>query len=272
MKATFKKNWRLYTAEALGLAIFMISACFFSAMLESHSSQIHDDIPDAFHRMVFMGVMMGFTAMFIFYSPFTSPSGSHINPAVTLVFFRLGRISKTDAFFYILFQFAGGVIAVYAMTALMGSTLTLAPVSYAATFPSKGAASALIMELIIGFMMMSMVLFTSALPRFSKHTKMIAAAMVCLNVIVAGPVSGFGMNPARSFASALPSGIWTAWWIYLFAPIVSMMCAAEVFLRFNKYSKYEKVDEVYSDHARREPVPLCSAGTGESGRRNGHHG
>ena len=38
MKAAFRKNWKHYLQEALGLAIFMLSACFFSGMLFSEKS------------------------------------------------------------------------------------------------------------------------------------------------------------------------------------------------------------------------------------------
>jgi aquaporin Z len=55
-------------------------------------------------------------------------------------------------------------------------------------------------------------------------------------VIVAGPVSGFGMNPARSLASAIPANIWTDFWIYLFIPFAGMMSAAELFLLIERKS------------------------------------
>jgi aquaporin Z len=37
------------------------------------------------------------------------------------------------------------------------------------------------------------------------------------------------MNPARTVASAAPSGIWTAAWIYFVAPPFGMLLAAETF-------------------------------------------
>jgi aquaporin Z len=37
------------------------------------------------------------------------------------------------------------------------------------------------------------------------------------------------INPARSVASALPSGTWTGFWIYLVAPLLGMLVAAEVY-------------------------------------------
>lgn len=230
LKKLFAKNWRLYLCEALGLAIFMISACFFGAMLEGNTSW-HRALPNAFERTVITGVLMGSTALFIFYSPLTSPSGSQINPAVTLCFLRLKKISKWDAFFYIAFQIVGGTLAVYLMAFFIGNNLTSAPVHYAATVPVQGVMKAFAVEFIIGFLMMSMVLFTSSHPVLMKYTRIFSGCFVCIYVIIAGPVSGFGMNPARSLASAIPSHTWTAFWIYAFVPIVSMLLATEAFLR-----------------------------------------
>jgi len=221
--------------EALGLAIFMISACFFAAVLESKESFVHQGIPGETGRNLLMGAAMGLTALFIFYFRFTAPSGSQINPAVTLAFLRAGKINRRDAFFYIVFQFIGGTAAVYGMQLLLGDLLTAQPVNSVATVPHKGGiAAAFFMELFTAFAMMTMVLFTSAHERWKKYTRLIAATLVCLYLIIAGPVSGFGMNPARSFASALPAHTWTAFWIYLIAPIAGMLGAAELFLHIQK--------------------------------------
>jgi aquaporin Z len=231
MKASFQKNWIHYLQEALGLAIFMISACFFGALLESKTSSLHQALPDGFVRMMFMGVLMGATALFIFYAPWTSPSGAHINPAVTLTFWRLGKMCPYDALFFIIFQFAGGTIAVFIMQWIMGNALIDLPVNSAVTIPGKtGIWVAFCTEFIIAFITMSMVLFTSAHQRFKKYTRVFAGCLVCCWVIIAAPLSGFGMNPARSFASALPAHNWTAFWIYLIVPVISMLLASEVFL------------------------------------------
>ena len=84
-----------------------------------------------------MGFLMGATALIIFYSPFTAPSGSHINPAVTVTFLRLNKMCPWDAVFYIIFQFVGGTIAVYFMAAILGDVLAAHPVNYAVTVPEK---------------------------------------------------------------------------------------------------------------------------------------
>lgn len=233
LKASFKKNSLHYLQEALGLAIFMISACYFSAKLFSPQSNWYNLFADNMQRNLLMGVMMGITALIIFYSPFTAPSGSQINPAVTLTFLRLGKMCHWDAVFYIIAQFIGGTVAVYIMQLLMGSILMDGPVHSAVTIPGpKGMWPALITEFIIAFITMTMVLFTANNDKLKKYTRIIAGCFVCSWVIVAGPISGFGMNPARTFASALPAYIWTSFWLYMIIPIAGMMGAAEFFLRF----------------------------------------
>ena len=117
------------------------------------------------------------------------------------------------------------------MRTLMGELLTADPVHTVATVPGRyGVIPALVAELLIAFVTMSMVLFTSQHEKWRRYTRIVAACLVCTWVIVAGPVSGFGMNPARSLASAIPSGTWTSFWIYLLAPFAGMLLAAELFL------------------------------------------
>src|SRR4030095_5804444 len=231
MKAAFRKNKIHYLQEALGLALFMISACFFSATIFSENGPWNHFIPGEFLKNILMGLMMGFTALFIFYSRWTAPGGSHINPAVTLTFLRLDKMCRYDAMFYVIFQFIGGAAAVFIMRALMGDILTDPPVRSVVTIPGKaGPWWALITEFMISFITMTMVLFTSHQKRTKQYTRIFSAILVCCWVIVASPLSGFGMNPARSFASALASGIWKSFWIYLFIPFAGMFSAAEFFL------------------------------------------
>ena len=40
------------------------------------------------------------------------------------------------------------------------------------------------------------------------------------------------MNPARTFGSALPAGVWTAVWVYFLAPTIAMLAAGRTYLHF----------------------------------------
>ena len=231
--AAIKMNYKLYLMEALGLAIFMVSACFFAGELWHPGATLNQLFKASSEKNLVMGVAMGLTALFIFYSPFTSPSGSHINPAVTLAQLYLGNITPLNTLFYIIFQFVGGLVGVLIMSNLMGEVLTASPVRYVPTVPGEGISTfeAAGCELLIGFVMMTMVLNVSKSP-LRKFTRVFAACLVTVYVYFAGPISGFGMNPARSFASAFPSNNYTSFWIYLFCPVISMFTAAWLYKRF----------------------------------------
>jgi len=104
---TLKKHWPEYLMEAAGLGIFMISACSFGALLEHPASPIRQAIANSFLRRILMGMAMGLTAISIIYSPWGKQSGAHLNPSVTLTFFRLGKVARWDAVFYVTAQFLG---------------------------------------------------------------------------------------------------------------------------------------------------------------------
>lgn len=87
-------------------------------------------------------------------------------------------------------------------------------------------------EMMMAFGLMLMVLFVSNNPQIAQLTGLLAGLMVATYIILAAPISGMSINPARSFASALPSHIWTAFWLYYFTPPLGMLIAAEVYLRY----------------------------------------
>src|SRR5262245_59792960 len=119
--------------EAAELGLFMISASLFTILLYHPSSPALEIIPAEFLRRILMGIAMGLTAIALIYSPWGKRSGAHINPAVTLTFFRLGKVAPWDAIFYIMAQFVGGIAGV-ALVALSADRLIAHPaVNYVAT-------------------------------------------------------------------------------------------------------------------------------------------
>lgn len=179
-----------------------------------------------------MGIAMGLTAIALVYSPWGKRSGAHFNPAVTLAFFRLGKFTPWDSFFYVLAQFIGGLTGVKLVAVLWGHLFTDAPVHYIVTVPGKwGIGTAFVAELLMAFALMLMVLIVSNHQRWFRLTGIFAGLMLATYITLAAPISGPSLNPARSFASALSAQVWTAFWIYYFAPPLAMMVAVELYLR-----------------------------------------
>ena len=224
-----RKHWPEYLMEAAGLGIFMISACGFGTLLEYPGSPVHQAIPDPFARRALMGVAMGLTAIALIYSPWGKQSGAHLNPSVTWTFWRLGKVAPADAVAYPLAQVAGGLAGVLLMGAILGPSLSNPPVDWVATLPGPGGiGSAFLGEVAISFLLMSTVLVVSNHSRWARYTGLCAGALVAAYIAFEAPISGMSMNPARSFASAFPAMEWRDFWLYVVAPPLGMLLAAEV--------------------------------------------
>ncbi len=229
--ASLRVHWPEYLMEASLLGTFMVSACVFGVLYGFPQSLVRQVISSDFLRNLLGGLSMGLTALAIFYSPWGKQSGAHINPSVTLTFLRLGRIRPWDALFYIASQFAGAVLGVTLVAQFLRREVSHPAVRYVVTTPGpRGPWAAFVAEFIIATGMMSAVLYFSNHPRFAKYTGLFAGILVATYITFEAPFSGMSMNPARSFGSAFPSGIWDHFWIYLTAPLLGMLTASELYL------------------------------------------
>jgi aquaporin Z len=225
-------HWPEYLIEAAGLGIFMISACVFGTLLGHPTSPVVHAVPSPLARRALMGVAMGLTAIALIYSPWGRRSGAHFNPATTLTFWRLGKVASADALLYGAAQAIGGLAGIVLAAALLGALLADRDVNYVATLPgSVGPLGAFVAEVVITFVLMSVVLSVSNNARMARLTGLCTGALVATYITVEAPLSGMSMNPARSLASAVPAGAWTPLWIYFTAPPLGMLLAAELFVR-----------------------------------------
>ena len=175
---------------------------------------------------------MGITAILIIRSPMGKRSGAHFNPAITLTYLRLGKISLRDAIFYILFQFVGGIAGVGISSFALGRTLAAPPVDYAVTVPGRlGVPGAFGVEFFMATLLMGVVLWVSNRPSIAGYTSTLVGVLIALYVLFFAPISGFSINPARTTGSAVFAHIWTAAWLYFVAPLLGMLSAAEVYVR-----------------------------------------
>src|SRR5262245_12822404 len=198
MRHTLPGHWPEYLIEAAGLGLFMMSACSFGTLLGHPASPIATALDPLVLRML-MGLAMGATAVALIYSPWGRRSGAHFNPATTLTFWRLGKVSTLDAAGYALAQCAGGVAGVLVAAAILGPALAHPAVHYVVTAPGPaGAAWAFTAEVAMTFALMTVVLHTSNTPGLARFTGLLAGALVAAYITIEAPVSGMSMNPARS--------------------------------------------------------------------------
>src|SRR6266581_2418062 len=232
MLRALKEHWPEYVCEGAELGLFMISAGLFTILLFHPGSPAVTFIPDPFMRRMCVGIAMGGTAIALVFSPLGKRSGAHFNPAVTLTFWRLGKIKNWDAFFYVIAQFIGGIVGVFVVALVARAMLSHPAVNYVATVPGPhGMTIAFIAELIIAFILMTVVLNVSNTPHLARFTGIFAGCLVAIYITFEGPFSGISMNPARTFSSASVGHLWTGLWIYFIAPVLAMQVAATLYLR-----------------------------------------
>ena len=236
MRQALRGHWPEYLMEAVHLGLFMISACVFATLLYHPASPVGPGsslgrgLGDDLVRRLLMGIAMAATAVAIIYSPWGRRSGAHFNPAVTLTFWRLGKIAAWDAAFYITAQFLGGLAGVVVARVWLGAPVAHPVVHYAVTVPgSAGPLVALGAEIAISFMLMLVVLTVSN-SRAAALTGLCSGLLVATYITLEAPLSGMSMNPARTLASAIPAGTWTALWVYFTGPLIGMLVAADVYL------------------------------------------
>ena len=142
-------------------------------------------------------------------------SGCHLNPAVTLGFLAAGRFEAKRVAPYIACQCLGGVLASGALRAMFPDHPTLG-----ATVPAGAPIQSWVMEFVLSLMLMVVILSVST---GSKEKGLLAGvavgAVIVLEALFAGPVSGASMNPARSLAPAVVAGRLDHLWVYLTAPV-----------------------------------------------------
>ncbi len=223
-------RWALYAIEAWGLGMFMISACAFTILLEHPAFPFKALIPVPIVRRWLMGVAMGSTAVAIIYSHWGKKSGAHINPSVTLTMYSMGKIGGADAAWYVLFQTLGGTLAVYLFKIFLPAYISHPYVNYVVTVPgAAGATVAFALEFLISFILMFTVLFVSNHRQLKDYTGYFAGFLVMCYVTFEAPFSGFSMSPARTLASAIPSGVWNDLLGYMIFPPLAMWSAGRVY-------------------------------------------
>src|SRR2546427_4716585 len=187
MIQALREHWPEYLCEAAELGLFMISAGLFTILLHHPNSPVLNFIPTEFIRRMLTGIAMGSTAIALVFSPLGKRSGAHFNPAVTLTFWRLGKVKNWDAFFYVIAQFIGGIAGVFVVALVARAMLSHPAVKYVATLPGPhGMAIAFIAELIIAFILMTVVLNVSNTPHIARYTGLFAGALVAIYITFEG--------------------------------------------------------------------------------------
>jgi MIP family channel proteins len=151
--------------------------------------------------------------------------GAHVNPAVSIAFWSIGRFPARALPLYIAAQCVGAILASALLAWLLGDVGNLG-----ATEPSVSVARAFVIEAgftgVLGFVIMGVATDERTSPSIAPFA---IGMTVLVGALVTGPLTGGSFNPARSLGPAVVGSRWTAHWLYWLAPTSGMICGVHLY-------------------------------------------
>jgi MIP family channel proteins len=210
-----------YAAEGVGTFLLVFFIC--AVISVGNAGVLQLDLAG-------LGMLHALTLGVLVYA-LAATSGAHFNPAITVAQLAIRQIRGRDAAGYIVFQLVGGALA--GLLVLLLFHHAGASVNYGATavnakvVPHGSAWLGLIDEAIGTFILMWGVMAVAVNPRGEKHfAGLVIGGALGLAVMVFGPATGAGLNPARWLGPALASGRYADFWIFLAGPVAGALLAA----------------------------------------------
>lgn len=165
-------------------------------------------------------------------------SGCHINPAITIAMLVAGKIKLPHAAGYIVAQFIGATLAAYMLYIIQSGAPGFKMGDWALGANGWGEGylgaystmSAFITEALLTFLFLFVIFGTTSRHGNSTMAGLAIGITLVLIHLVAIPITGTSVNPARSFGPAIIGGgkALQQLWLFIAAPISGGIVAALV--------------------------------------------
>lgn len=185
-----------------------------------------------------LGISLAFgLSVVVFAYAIGGVSGCHINPAVTIGVLVAGKISVQDAVIYIVAQIAGAILGAFVLQQILQGQLagfTAGEWAYGSNGWGKGyqneysISAAFLTEAVLTCLFIFVILGTTSKVGNGTMAGLAIGLTLVLIHLVAIPVTGTSVNPARSIGPALFAGgqALSQLWLFIVAPIVGALVGA----------------------------------------------
>jgi aquaporin NIP len=199
---------RLFTAEALGTFVLVFAGT---------GAIVANDVRGGAITHVGIALTWGLVVIALVYAVV----GAHLNPAVSLGLWAVGRTPAKE----LPPRAAGQLAGAFAASGLLALMYPDHP-TLGATLPHGPWWHSFVLEVLLTAVLVYAVLSVSAADaNIQPMAGVVFGAVIGLEAMFAGPISGASMNPARSLAPAVVSGKLDFVWIYLAAPALGALVA-----------------------------------------------
>jgi len=215
-----------YVAELVGTFLLVFAIALILVNAGSSSGVL------GYKDILMVGILHALVLMMLVQT-LGGASGAHFNPAVTTALAAVRKIAPIDAGIYICMQLVGGVLAALVVKLIVhdpGQAANLGAPSVSDALHGKNF-TGMLCELIGTFILMWSIMGMAVNPRAARDwAGFVIGSSLGLAVLLFGPLTGAGLNPARSFGPALVAnsfgGAWKFIFVYVFGPVLGALLAA----------------------------------------------
>ncbi|HSC39722.1 MAG TPA: aquaporin, partial [Chitinophagaceae bacterium] len=163
-------------------------------------------------------------------------SGCHINPAISIAMLVAKKLSLADTIGYIIAQFIGATVAACLLMAIQKGAPNFSMGEWALGSNGWGpgylgnytTTAAFLTEALLTFIFLFVIFATTSKLGNSNMAGLAIGLTLVLIHLVAIPITGTSVNPARSFGPALLAGgkAFQQLWLFMIAPVLGGIVAA----------------------------------------------
>ena len=218
---TSAANVRAYAAEFLATMLFVLVGTGTVIAVGGFS---HGDLASLVAIALAHGLGIGMMVYAV-----ANISGGHLNPAVTLGMIVTKNVKIAPGVAYIVAQMAGAVVATGLWYVILFNSVgeSVQFGAHGVNGSALGEGGALVLEIILTFVLVAVIFATAVSKKgFGIMAPLAIGLTIALIHLVAVPLTGASVNPARTFGPALISNAFDGFWLYILGPAIGAVLAA----------------------------------------------
>ena len=220
----------IFVAELIGT---------FGLVVAATGSIVYDGSVDFSFGPVFVAGIH-FIGLSVLVFVFGKYSMAHFNPAVTVGFTIAGYLDPKKIPLYLVAQLIGAISGSLFVKFVLGDYAKLG-----LNFPNYEYSLITIfgVEVLASLFLMGGILAIISIKRIHlAFVSIVVGSIVALDVYFLGPISGASMNPIRSLAPSIVTGITDDLWLYWSAPFIGAVIAATIYWKIKKKTNEPTLD------------------------------
>ena len=222
-------HWTEWGCEFAGTALLLLGGLSAVCLDFGSGSPVARAVPDHSLRLLITGMLFAGSGSLVAVSPLGRRSGAHLNPCVTLAFWRRGHVHPHDLAGYTAAQFAGAFVGTALVRWWWGAQARSVHLGVTEPRPGLPVLGAAGIEALMTAVMVLAILIAVSSARSAPFTPLVVWIVVAVLVWQGAPWTGTSLNPARSLAPAVLRGDYRNLWVYFVGPLCGSLAAVGAF-------------------------------------------